>query len=346
MLGKKRFLRGLPHLCKKMHRPGVAKKKAVNPDQEPDFYEISKMFPVPEEAPEDSNIALESTVRYGPRARVPVQPEISYRLKEPKCLNGNIAEINVKKAAFDTDAGKKIDSFPCLKPNDETNNSCSLPSSNGKSLATELPMCSLASNMNDFSTLAMTAATAIETVGRVKAVAEKQQVLLGQSLQQQMKQRQLIIAAANQLREYENAAAFANQRFNHTPYATNQISFATNTGVGIPNENGVSSTYLFNCLRDNSLFSTSSCTKTGDSQNVCNNNNNSTYMTISCNPNQQNNLNHQTQLPMDRDSAFRLAAAKALTSDQLAKALDNALEESRSQGDKKPDSSQDYKAWK
>ena len=44
----------MPHLCKEIHCPGVTKKKTVNPDEEPDFYEISKMFAVPEEAPKDS----------------------------------------------------------------------------------------------------------------------------------------------------------------------------------------------------------------------------------------------------------------------------------------------------
>ena len=60
----------MPHLCKKMHHPGVTKKKTINPDQEPNFYEISKLFPAPEEASGDSDIGLESTMRYGPIAQV------------------------------------------------------------------------------------------------------------------------------------------------------------------------------------------------------------------------------------------------------------------------------------
>mmetsp|Transcript_16713 Transcript_16713/g.33271 ORF Transcript_16713/g.33271 Transcript_16713/m.33271 type:complete len:290 (-) Transcript_16713:204-1073(-) len=41
------FLRGLPHLVKKMRRPKVAEKKAIDPEHEPDFYSISRKYPVP-----------------------------------------------------------------------------------------------------------------------------------------------------------------------------------------------------------------------------------------------------------------------------------------------------------
>lgn len=41
------FLRDLPHLSKKMVRPKVSQKRAVEPDHEPDFYAISKEFPLP-----------------------------------------------------------------------------------------------------------------------------------------------------------------------------------------------------------------------------------------------------------------------------------------------------------
>lgn len=42
------FLRGLPHLAKKMKRPGVSKKPTVDADHEPNFYEISALHPLPE----------------------------------------------------------------------------------------------------------------------------------------------------------------------------------------------------------------------------------------------------------------------------------------------------------
>jgi len=65
------FLRGLPHLCKKMKRPGVSEKETADPEHEPDFYRISEQYPVPEKA-EDESILLHCTVRGGPKARMPI----------------------------------------------------------------------------------------------------------------------------------------------------------------------------------------------------------------------------------------------------------------------------------
>jgi HSF-type DNA-binding len=65
------FLRGLPHLCKDMKRPGVSQKAPVDPDHEPDLYRISEMCPVPERAGDDS-IMLFSTLNGGPKARISV----------------------------------------------------------------------------------------------------------------------------------------------------------------------------------------------------------------------------------------------------------------------------------
>ena len=66
------FLRGLPHLCKTMKRPGVKQKKTADPEHEPDLYEISQENPVPEKADFDDSILLNCTVQNGPRARVPI----------------------------------------------------------------------------------------------------------------------------------------------------------------------------------------------------------------------------------------------------------------------------------
>jgi HSF-type DNA-binding len=66
-----RFLRGLPHLCKDMRRPGVSEKGIQDTDFEPDFYKISEMFPLPMKA-EDETILLDCTVNGGPKARMPV----------------------------------------------------------------------------------------------------------------------------------------------------------------------------------------------------------------------------------------------------------------------------------
>ena len=54
-----------------MKRPGVAEKKLVDPDLEPDFYKISEMLPVPGAADEES-IFLQKTLQSGPKARMPI----------------------------------------------------------------------------------------------------------------------------------------------------------------------------------------------------------------------------------------------------------------------------------
>jgi hypothetical protein len=66
------FLRGIPHLCKEMKRPGVAEKQAADPEQEPDFYKISEMYPVPEKPVEDDSLLLHFTLQHGPKARMPI----------------------------------------------------------------------------------------------------------------------------------------------------------------------------------------------------------------------------------------------------------------------------------
>ena len=65
------FLRGLPHLCKMMKRPGVAEKKQSDPEHEPDFYKISEENAVPEKA-DDESILLQCTLQGGPKARMPI----------------------------------------------------------------------------------------------------------------------------------------------------------------------------------------------------------------------------------------------------------------------------------
>ena len=74
------FLRGMPHLCKQMKRPGVAQKAAADADHEPDFYRISEMYPLPEKA-DDESIMLKCTVQGGPKARMPVYCGASEVLK-------------------------------------------------------------------------------------------------------------------------------------------------------------------------------------------------------------------------------------------------------------------------
>ena len=65
------FLRGLPHLCKMMKRPGVSEKHTTDPEHEPDLFKISEEKPVPERA-EDESILLHCTLQGGPKARMPI----------------------------------------------------------------------------------------------------------------------------------------------------------------------------------------------------------------------------------------------------------------------------------
>lgn len=65
------FLRSLPHLCKKMKRPGVSKKLAADPEHEPDLYKISELHPVPSK-PVDDSILLQCILQGGPKARMPI----------------------------------------------------------------------------------------------------------------------------------------------------------------------------------------------------------------------------------------------------------------------------------
>lgn len=67
------FLRGLHHLSKQMKRPGIAEKVAADPDHEPDLAKISETYPIPLKSVEEEAILLPSTIRDGPKARMPVQ---------------------------------------------------------------------------------------------------------------------------------------------------------------------------------------------------------------------------------------------------------------------------------
>ncbi len=66
------FLRAMPWLCKKMRRPKVAEKKAIDPEMEPDLKAISVLFPVPDLPPTSEVLVLQKTIEMGPRARMPV----------------------------------------------------------------------------------------------------------------------------------------------------------------------------------------------------------------------------------------------------------------------------------
>jgi hypothetical protein len=42
------FLRGFPHLCKYMPTPYAARRLMADPQNEPDFYKITKLYPIPD----------------------------------------------------------------------------------------------------------------------------------------------------------------------------------------------------------------------------------------------------------------------------------------------------------
>jgi hypothetical protein len=62
----------MPHLCKEMKRPGVAKKLAADPEHEPDLYAISEQLPVQLKCDDEEAILLQCTVQGGPKARMPI----------------------------------------------------------------------------------------------------------------------------------------------------------------------------------------------------------------------------------------------------------------------------------
>lgn len=77
-----RFLRGLPHLCKKMRRPGVTEKKTADVNHEPDFYKISELHPVPEKM-DDGSLMMDCTLQGGPKARMPICAALTPVLPTP-----------------------------------------------------------------------------------------------------------------------------------------------------------------------------------------------------------------------------------------------------------------------
>ena len=87
-----RFLKGLPHLCKGMKRPGVAQKLQANPKDEPDLYKISKVHPLPEGANKES-VILFSTISGGLKTFLSIgsnPPEASLSSKAEKLQSRNV----------------------------------------------------------------------------------------------------------------------------------------------------------------------------------------------------------------------------------------------------------------
>jgi hypothetical protein len=82
-----RFLRNLPHLCKKMKRPGVSQKTAADPDHEPDLNKISEQFPIPDKPASDESVLLRCTVEGGPKARMPIYSGVIFSVNKTNNTN-------------------------------------------------------------------------------------------------------------------------------------------------------------------------------------------------------------------------------------------------------------------
>ena len=85
------FLRGLPHLCKKMTRPSLTKKVVCDPDHEPDLFQVSAEHPVPERiSHDDMNLAVIQAVGKcimdgGPKARLPMIYSTNFQKSPSLC---------------------------------------------------------------------------------------------------------------------------------------------------------------------------------------------------------------------------------------------------------------------
>ena len=81
------FLRGLPHLCKKLTRPRRPMKPSVDPSDTPDFQNLT---PLPTDPVPDESVLLLSTIRNGPKAKVPV----SFNLYNSQGIEAEVTSVS------------------------------------------------------------------------------------------------------------------------------------------------------------------------------------------------------------------------------------------------------------
>eukprot|EP00590_Aulacoseira_subarctica_P006140 CAMPEP_0172417748 /NCGR_PEP_ID=MMETSP1064-20121228/4247_1 /TAXON_ID=202472 /ORGANISM="Aulacoseira subarctica , Strain CCAP 1002/5" /LENGTH=518 /DNA_ID=CAMNT_0013156245 /DNA_START=41 /DNA_END=1597 /DNA_ORIENTATION=+ len=81
------FLRGLPHLCKKLTRPRRPTKPSVDPSDTPDFQNLT---PLPTDPVPDESVLLLSTIRNGPKAKVPV----SFNLYNSQSIDAEVTSVS------------------------------------------------------------------------------------------------------------------------------------------------------------------------------------------------------------------------------------------------------------
>ena len=93
------FLRGMPFLCKKMKRPGIAKKITGDPDHEPDFYQINKMHPIWVSSSDDGAFLLPCTLLGRPEGRTPEHMSIEHDEPTPLLRESQQPQLTITKRA-------------------------------------------------------------------------------------------------------------------------------------------------------------------------------------------------------------------------------------------------------
>jgi hypothetical protein len=122
------FLRGLPMLCKSMTRPGVAKKLLLARYHEPDLDKISEWFPTPTES-RDTSILLPSTIKGGPRARMPVESAPKFQAVDTFVMPSAANMLSSSLQPYDNPNGPQwnADDFDALRLLQESLGACENP---------------------------------------------------------------------------------------------------------------------------------------------------------------------------------------------------------------------------
>ena len=197
------FLRALPHLCKEMKRPGVAKKLAADPEHEPDLQAISDLHPVPTHF-DDESILLHCTIIGGPKARMPIYSgaltsssaasslkDILIRPTDASATKSTVAQVSAPQASALTPHDREsLSSFSTSLGASEMLIRSAVASSAAPSVATQ-PAASVASVDQE------TTQNVHSTVG--SHFAPPAAIAQGPNLQQDSMHRISTLAAANEL---------------------------------------------------------------------------------------------------------------------------------------------------
>lgn len=105
------FLRGLPHLCKKMKRVGSASKVTHDSSCEPDLYEIDRLHPLPKSS-DFVDESIKFQVSKGPRARMPVAYGVFDATKPGTSINPTIESLFKRKTI---DPSQQVNNSPAVQ---------------------------------------------------------------------------------------------------------------------------------------------------------------------------------------------------------------------------------------